>query len=110
MTTTHSCIGEGFNHVSSHINFAAWYNAELAPLLTATAPPPPPPGATAPMPPSGNSGGESGLLAAVLAARALWLLGVCGQELPVELMGGAYQLCVCYLAAQDVVVGLGFHS
>ena len=41
----------------------------------------------------------------MLAARALWLLGVCGGELPAAALGGAYQLCVCYLAAEDVVVG-----
>ncbi|KAG2494047.1 hypothetical protein HYH03_007693 [Edaphochlamys debaryana] len=102
------CIGEGFNHVSSHINFAAWYNAELAPLLTAHAPPPPPPGAAAPPPPApiGGGSGEAALMAAVLAARALWLLGVCGGELPGSCMPGAYQLCVCYLASEDVVVAL----
>eukprot|EP00198_Chlamydomonas_reinhardtii_P012580 XP_001701917.1 predicted protein [Chlamydomonas reinhardtii] len=107
------CIGEGFNHVSSHINFEAWYNAELAPLLTSNAPPPPPQGASAPPPPSPLGGGKIGppgseqvLLASVLAARALWLLGVCGGELPAAALGGAYQLCVCYLAAEDVVVAL----
>ncbi|KAG2446721.1 hypothetical protein HYH02_008283 [Chlamydomonas schloesseri] len=107
------CIGEGFNHVSSHINFEAWYNAELAPLLTSNAPLPPPPGASAPPPPSPLGGGKIGppgseqvLLASVLAARALWLLGVCGGELPAAALGGAYQLCVCYLAAEDVVVAL----
>ncbi|KAG2435256.1 hypothetical protein HXX76_007334 [Chlamydomonas incerta] len=107
------CIGEGFNHVSSHINFEAWYNAELAPLLTSNAPPPPPPGASAPPPPSPLGGGKLGppgseqvLLVSVLAARALWLLGVCGGELPAAALGGAYQLCVCYLAAEDVVVAL----
>ncbi|GLI59709.1 hypothetical protein VaNZ11_001566 [Volvox africanus] len=104
------CIGEGFNHVSSHVNFAAWYNSELAPLLNANAPPAPPPGAQAPPPPvpigGGAAGGEQALLVAVLAARALWLLGVCGQELPSDMLGSAYQQCVCYLAAEDVVVAL----
>ncbi len=106
------CIGEGFSHVSSHVNFAQWFGAELAPLLTSHAPPPPPTGAAAAPPPAplasgAPPGSQQALLAAVLTARALWLLGVCGGELPASQLAGAYQLCIRYLAADDSVVSGG---
>ncbi|KAL0029584.1 hypothetical protein WJX79_006026 [Trebouxia sp. C0005] len=56
-------VGEGFAHVSQHIDFTTWYASELQGLL------------------------EKGLMETqpeqqLLCARALWLIGVCGTDLP----------------------------
>lgn len=59
------CIGEGYTHVSSHIDFKSWYENELQPQLETRL--------------SAFLAGTQDLIASVLQARALWLVGVCGQ-------------------------------
>lgn len=85
------CIGEGFPHVSPYIEFAQWYAAELQPHLAAAAH-------------SFLAGADVDIVSAVLAARALWLLGHCGQELEEQQWGQAYALTVQYMGSKDLVV------
>lgn len=86
------CIGEGYNHVSSHINFAAWYQGELRPQLEQRLP--------------AFLSGSADLFAAVLQARALWLVGVCGSDLPRPLWTQACDLVIRHMGARDLVVAL----
>lgn len=41
-----------------------------------------------------------------MQARALWLVGTCGAELPQPSWTDAYQLAVQYMAVADLVVAL----
>ncbi|KAL3137525.1 hypothetical protein ABBQ38_004810 [Trebouxia sp. C0009 RCD-2024] len=80
-------VGEGFAHVHQHIDFTAWYASELQGLLEK--------GYTEQQP-------EQQLL----CARALWLIGVCGTDLPTQHWGAAYPLLVHYMAIPDLVLSL----
>ncbi len=42
----------------------------------------------------------------LLCARALWLIGVCGTDLPNEHWSAAYPLLVHYMSVQDLVLSL----
>ena len=42
----------------------------------------------------------------LLCARALWLIGVCGTDLPNEHWAAAYQILVHYMSVQDLVLCL----
>ena len=42
----------------------------------------------------------------LLCARALWLIGVCGTDLPNQHWGAAYPLLVQYMAVPDLVLSL----
>ena len=42
----------------------------------------------------------------LLCARALWLVGVCGTDLPNQHWPGAYALLVHYMSVQDLVLSL----
>lgn len=80
-------VGEGFAHVSQHIDFTTWYASELQGLL------------------------EKGLAGTqpeqqLLCARALWLIGVCGTDLPNQHWSAAYPLLVHYMSVQDLVLSL----
>ncbi|GAX82609.1 hypothetical protein CEUSTIGMA_g10035.t1 [Chlamydomonas eustigma] len=86
------CIGEGFNHISTVVNFSSWYATELSPQLMARLPE--------------FLNGTQDLSSSVLQARALWLLGVCGSNLGGEQWCGAYQLVVQHMASKDLVVAL----
>lgn len=86
------CIGEGFNHITDTISFQSWYVYELSPQLAARLP--------------SFLAGTQDLSSSVLQARALWLLGVCGQNLDPEHWCGAYQLVVQHMASKDLVVAL----
>ena len=79
--------------LSTQVNFAAWYQSELQPLLAmpldvlplADAPP---------------------LYSAILRARAVWLVGVCGSDLPPAAWSQAYAHMAHHIAARDLVVAL----
>jgi len=86
------CIGEGYTHVSAHINFRSWYENELAPQLAMRLPE--------------FLSGRPDLISSVLQARALWLVGVCGQDLDAQQWCAAYQLVVQHMASVDLVVAL----
>uniref|UniRef100_A0A7S3VSI4 Importin N-terminal domain-containing protein n=1 Tax=Dunaliella tertiolecta TaxID=3047 RepID=A0A7S3VSI4_DUNTE len=86
------CIGEGYNHVSQHFSFQAWFENELAPQLSCRLQE-----FTTKMP---------DLIPAVLQSRALWLVGACGQDLPHEDWCKAFKLVVAHMASMDVVVAL----
>ncbi len=85
---TYRAIGEVFPHLRGRVDFGGWYASELRGLLAA---------------------GEVELAALegrVLVARALWLVGVCGEELAPPAWGEAFGLAVRHVAAQDAVVAL----
>jgi hypothetical protein len=85
---TYRAIGEVFPHLRGRVDFGGWYASELRGLLAA---------------------GEAELAALegrVLVARALWLVGVCGEELAPLAWGEAFGLAVRHVAAQDAVVAL----
>ncbi|DBA91518.1 TPA: hypothetical protein ACH3X1_003140 [Trebouxia sp. C0004] len=80
-------VGEGFAHVSQHIDFTTWYASELQGLLE-----------KGPM--------ETQPEQQLLCARALWLIGVCGTDLPHQHWSAAYPLLVHYMSVQDLVLSL----
>jgi hypothetical protein len=82
-------IGECFPHLRSRVDFRAWYAGELRSLL-------------------GAPGTEraAGPAEAVLTARALWLVGVCGDELQPEAWGEAFGVAVNHVASHDLVIAL----
>ncbi|KAG1678184.1 hypothetical protein FOA52_016121 [Chlamydomonas sp. UWO 241] len=86
------CIGEGYNHVQGSISFQVWYENELRPQLVGRLPQ--------------LLAGSQDLSSSVLQARALWLLGVCGQNLDAQQWCGGYQLLVRHMEVQDLVVAL----
>ena len=79
-------VGECFPHLRSRVDFKAWYAGELRSIL--------------------GSKDISGLMGSVLQARAIWLVGVCGDELVPEAWGEAFRLVVAHMASPDVVVAL----
>ncbi|EIE26982.1 ARM repeat-containing protein [Coccomyxa subellipsoidea C-169] len=86
-------IGEGFFRpaVAAQVNFPAWYSSELADLLQNG---------------SGQAAGAGRLQRSVLVARAAWLVGVCGGELPPALWSSALSSLTSHIADADVVLGL----
>lgn len=79
-------VGECFTHLRARVDFEAWYTGELRMLLT--------------------SEDLTGLEGSVLKARALWLVGVCGEELKTNAWGDAFTLAVQHMASADLVVAL----
>ncbi|KAK9829330.1 hypothetical protein WJX72_005222 [[Myrmecia] bisecta] len=79
-------IGEGYSHVSRQINFPAWYQSELRVLLLDSA--------------------SQDIHSNVLRARALWLIGTCGHDLPPAQWHDAFALVVRHLGSADLVVAL----
>ncbi|KAK9845638.1 hypothetical protein WJX84_002303, partial [Apatococcus fuscideae] len=79
-------IGEGFMHSAEHVSFADWYSQELRFLLQA--------------PPSRDISSNA------LRARALWLIGACGSDLPQNLWEEALLLVAQHMQASDLVVAL----
>jgi len=79
-------VGECFQHLRSRVDFKAWYGGELRTLL--------------------GPNGLTGLLGCVLQARAIWLVGVCGEELNPEAWHEAFGLVVAHMASPDLVVAL----
>ena len=79
-------VGECFTHLRARVDFEAWYNGELRMLLT--------------------SADLTGLEGSVLKARALWLVGVCGEELKIDPWSDAFGLAVQHMASADLVVAL----
>lgn len=95
-------LGECYAHIRTRINFQAWYFSELRAhlaeeqqqvgLLQA---------------PIGQTEIESGVtVSAVMKARSLWLVGVCGDELGMEAWKEAYELSVRHIASSDLVSSL----
>ena len=79
-------VGEVFRHLRTKVDFGAWYAGELRMLLT--------------------SAELTGLEGSVLRARALWLVGVCGEDLKPEAWGDAFGLAVQHMSSADVAVAL----
>ncbi|WIA23852.1 hypothetical protein OEZ85_013510 [Tetradesmus obliquus] len=90
------CIGEGYSHVSNIVPFSQWYASELSGLLRSRLP--------AFLGTAGE--GSPDIIAAVLQARALWLVGACGTELEREQWVDAWGLSVAHIGARDLVVAL----
>jgi hypothetical protein len=68
-------IGECFVHLRQRVDFGAWYGSELRLIL-------------------GETAGLTGLHGSILRARALWLIGVCGEELEPGPWAEAFSLTV----------------
>lgn len=83
---TYHSIGECFNHIRSKVDFKVWYESELRLML--------------------QSQELTGLHGNILRARALWLIGVCGEELPPVPWADAFALAVQHIRAPDAVVAL----
>ncbi|BDA43024.1 Importin-11 [Coccomyxa sp. Obi] len=86
-------IGEGFFRpsVAAQVNFPAWYSSELAELLQV----------------NGNGPQGAGqLLRSVLVARAAWLVGVCGTDLPLPLWAAACAALTSHVGDADLVLAL----
>lgn len=83
---TYRAIGECFLYLRTRVDFNAWYSGELRSLLASEETP--------------------GIESAVLRARALWLVGVCGEELRPEAWADAYNLTVAHIRSADFVVAL----
>ncbi|KAL4518028.1 hypothetical protein Ndes2526A_g01512 [Nannochloris sp. 'desiccata'] len=79
-------IGECFTHLRTRVDFGVWYTGELRMLLTST--------------------DLSGIEGSILRARALWLIGVCGEELAAEAWQDAFKLAVQHMESPDLVVAL----
>lgn len=79
-------VGECFASLRSRVDFRAWYEGELRALLVPNLLP--------------------GLLGSVILARAIWLVGVCGEELRPEAWGDAFALVVTHISSPDLVVAL----
>jgi len=79
-------IGECFTHLRTRVDFGVWYTGELRMLLTST--------------------DLSGIEGSILRARALWLIGVCGEELAAEAWQDAFKVAVQHMASPDLVVAL----
>jgi hypothetical protein len=79
-------IGECFTHLRTRVDFGVWYTGELRLLLTST--------------------DLSGIEGSILKARALWLIGVCGEELAAEAWQDAFKLAVQHMESSDLVVAL----
>ncbi|KAK9865409.1 hypothetical protein WJX84_004910 [Apatococcus fuscideae] len=79
-------IGEGFMHVAEHFSFSNWYQQELRFLLQAPA--------------------SRDVSSNALRARALWLIGACGSDLPQPQWEEALQLVAQHMQASDLVVSL----
>lgn len=77
----------------SQVNFAAWYESELQPLLAT-------PLEVLPL------AGAPPLYSAILRARAVWLVGVCGSDLSPAAWSQAYAHMAQHIAARDLVVAL----
>lgn len=77
------------------VDFPSWYQGELRPLLSG---PPAPPGATP----------EEAIAWHMLRCRCLWLLGVCGGELPFELWADAFSVMASHVSAGECLGGWSF--
>lgn len=96
-------IGEAYSHLSKQVDFPGWYSNELRALLTAA---PVAPDAAAAAAGGGGASDASLLQAQILRARALWLVGVCGGDLPADMWRDAYGLMAVQLSDADLVVAL----
>ncbi|KAL6783825.1 hypothetical protein ACKKBG_A03665 [Auxenochlorella protothecoides x Auxenochlorella symbiontica] len=83
---TYRALGECFSHVRTKVDFPNWYETELRGILQPTP--------------------NAGLDAHILQARALWLVGVCGEELGHEPWDEAFGLCAAHISSPDLVVAL----
>ncbi len=79
-------IGECFTHLKTRVDFGVWYSGELKMLLTSTE--------------------LTGIEGSIMRARALWLVGVCGEDLPPRLWQDAFRLAVQHMESADLVVAL----
>lgn len=95
-------LGECFAHIRTRINFQTWYTSELrAHLVEETN------GLLSPGQQPRSTEIESGVtLSAVMKARTLWLVGVCGDELGMDAWKEAYALAVRHISSSDLVSSL----
>ncbi len=81
---TYRAVGECFPRLRTKVDFGSWYASELRLMLGASE--------------------TGGLHEKILRARALWLIGCCGEELGPLHWGEAFGLLVNHLTSQDLVV------
>jgi hypothetical protein len=94
-------LGECYVHIRTRINFQAWYFSELRAHLAEEQQ------QTGLQQAPTQTEIESGVtLSAVMKARSLWLVGVCGDELGMEAWKEAYALSVRHIASSDLVSSL----
>ena len=84
-------VGECFPHLRSKVDFKAWYTSELRDILFAS---------------YGAIHGLSRRHMSILKARAIWLIGVCGDELSSDAWSEALALTVQHVGYSDHVVAL----
>lgn len=83
---TYRAVGECFSHLRPKVDFNAWYKNELKDIM--------------------SSAITMGLHQSILKSRAIWLVGVCGDELHSEAWAEAFTLAVQHMKATDIVVAL----
>lgn len=93
-------IGECFLHIRHKVNFNDWYKNELRGILQQ------------PPQPQQQQQQQQDILGGafshnnVIKARALWLIGACGEELLTEAWDEAFTLAVQYIQSPDLVQAL----
>jgi len=81
-------IGECFQHLKGDISFDNWYQNELRTIFASP------------------SAGLSRFGCSILKSRAIWLIGVCANELSPSFWPEAFGICVSNMLESDVVVSL----
>lgn len=84
-------VGECFPHLKHDVSFEQWYSNELKGMIQCTDP-------------VYNS--ISPFARSILSSRAIWLVGICAQELPPQSWGEAFGICTHKISDSDVVVAL----
>lgn len=84
-------VGECFPHLKHDVSFEQWYTNELRGMIQCTDP-------------VFNS--ISPFARSMLSSRAIWLVGICAEELPSQAWGEAFGICTHKISDSDVVVAL----